>query len=162
VPSGDAYNYLGSGALGIKPFLVLSVAYGRLSPHFNLGYQWNAKSVLAGDLATGYKRHLPSQIPYAAGVDVGISRRLTLDFDVLGQELINADRINVTRYTNDGANFADLGPVRKGAANITNGSFGIKLNPAGRLLFYANVLFKMNDAGIRGSVAPLFGLTYTR
>ncbi len=39
LPSGDALNFLGSGAVGIKPYVALSRA-GRISPHANLGYQW--------------------------------------------------------------------------------------------------------------------------
>ena len=41
LPSGDALNFLGSGAVGIKPYVALSRA-GRISPHANLGYQWNS------------------------------------------------------------------------------------------------------------------------
>ena len=47
-PSGDERNFLGSGALGVKPYLVLS-RRGRVAPHLNVGYQWNADSVLAAD-----------------------------------------------------------------------------------------------------------------
>lgn len=160
VPTGDEYNLLGSGAIGIRPYLALSLVYGRVSPHANLGYQWNGKTVLAGDPTTGYKRHLPSSIPYALGTDVGVAKYLTLNFDILGQRFINLDRILSNPYTRDGQNFPDISFARNNT-NVTNGAAGFKLNPAGRLLLYFNLLFKMNDAGLRSKVAPLFGLTYT-
>src|SRR5262249_30997628 len=60
-PTGDEENLLGSGAAGVKPFVVFSYAYKKISPHVNLGYQWNGKSVLAGDVATRLKADLPDQ-----------------------------------------------------------------------------------------------------
>lgn len=161
LPTGDESNLLGSGAIGIKPYVALSASYGRVSPHFNFGYQWSGKSVLAGDIATGYKRHLPGAFPYAAGVDVGVAKRLTLDFDVLGEELIGQSRIIRQRYTRDGVDFPDV-ISRREQANITNGAVGFKFNPFGSVLLYANLLFKMNDAGLRAKATPLFGITYTR
>lgn len=37
-PSGNEDDLLGSGAWGVKPFLVASFSYKRVSPHVNLGY----------------------------------------------------------------------------------------------------------------------------
>src|SRR5262249_49589251 len=76
-PTGDEYDFLGSGAPGVKPFLALSARAGRLSPHLNLGFQYNGKSVLAGNPSTGDKAKLQNEISYAAGFDVGVTRRLT-------------------------------------------------------------------------------------
>src|SRR6185369_10447392 len=83
-PTGNARELLGSGAVGIKPFVAVSAAGKHFAPHINVGYQWNGKSILAGDL-TGteisedssgvaviqngptVKRRLPSQIFYTLG-----------------------------------------------------------------------------------------------
>ena len=161
LPTGDEYNLLGSGAVGVKPLIILSGAYGAISPHVNLGYQWNGKSVLAGEITTGYRRHLPSSVSYAVGVDVGATKRLTLDFDILGQEFIGLDRIRSIQYREDSYSFADIAFARSNA-NISNGSVGLKYNLAGPMLFYFNLAFKMNNAGLRSTVMPLFGITYTR
>ena len=48
-PTGNAREFLGSGAAGIKPFVAIS-AGKRLSSHVNMGYQWNGSSILAGNL----------------------------------------------------------------------------------------------------------------
>src|SRR5439155_9853715 len=52
-PTGDEENLLGSGACGVKPFAIFSVSQKVFSPHVNVGYQWNGKSVLAGNVVTG-------------------------------------------------------------------------------------------------------------
>ena len=91
IPSGDALNLLGTGAPGLQPFVIVSGTLQRISPHFNLGYQWNGSSILAGDPSTGQAADLPDQIVYAAGADVG-SGRFTVVFDVLGRYLLDAER----------------------------------------------------------------------
>ena len=45
VPTGDEKNFLGAGAMGLKPFAAWSRG-GRVSPYVNVGYQWNGDSIL--------------------------------------------------------------------------------------------------------------------
>ncbi len=101
MPSGDERKYLGAGAMGVKPFVAITWPK-RFSPHVNFGYQWNGQSILAGDVTGAVigenssgqvtitngdpiKDNLPSQLFYTFGVDGGISKRLTIAFDYLGQ-----------------------------------------------------------------------------
>ncbi len=149
LPTCDQYEALGAGAVGIRPFIAVSSAYKRISPHVNLGYQWNGESLLAGNILTGTKLHIPSQIQYAAGVDAGVLKRLTLNFDVIGFEAIHTDRLPFLPNA-----FA------KRSLNVTNGAVGFKFNPVGKLLVVCDLLFRMNDGGLRFKVAPLIGLTY--
>jgi hypothetical protein len=79
LPTGDEYEALGAGTTGVRPFIAGSFSYKRLSPHLDLAYQLNGKSILSGNIITGVKRHLPDQFQYAAGVDAGVTKRLTLD-----------------------------------------------------------------------------------
>jgi hypothetical protein len=148
LPTGDEYQALGAGAAAIKPFVAGSLSYKRISPHANLGYQVNGKSVLTGNIFTSEKRYIPNQIQYATGVDAGVIRRLTLDFDILGAEVIHGDRLTTTQ-----------GFIRR-SYNITNGAAGFKVNPVGNLLFIFNMLFRLNDGGLRSKIAPLVGLSY--
>ena len=109
-PTGNARELLGSGAVGIKPFVVVSAAGKHFAPHINAGYQWNGKSILAGDLTgaeisedsagvamiqngPAVKRRLPSQLFYTVGADIGVTKSLTVAVDYLGQTLINAPRV---------------------------------------------------------------------
>ena len=109
-PTGDALNYLGSGAYGIKPFGAFSYNFKRFSAHVNGGYEWNGKSFLAGNVApnpdptTGitpapFKASLPSQFFYAAGAEAGIFKRLSAAVDFLGARYFNAPRIQATTFT---------------------------------------------------------------
>jgi hypothetical protein len=151
LPTGDAYNILGAGAAGIRPFVVASFLYKRLTPHLNLGYLYNGQSVLAADsILSGEKRRIPSQFQYAIGADAGITGRLTLAFDVLGYEAIHAPRLKdypVVSFTRQ-------------SFNVTSGSAGFKARIAGNVIFQANLLFRLNSAGLRSNVTPLVGLSY--
>lgn len=160
-PTGDEYNFLGSGALGVRPFAALSFRAGKVSPHLNAGYQWNGQTVLAGDVVTGRKERLPNQLQYVAGADIGVNSKLTVAFDVLGQNIRNTDRVFVKQFTAADSSVHDQIDFRKGAINEVNGAAGVKINPVGNLIVSFNLLFKLNDAGLRGRIAPLFGLSYT-
>jgi hypothetical protein len=162
-PTGDEQNLLGSGAYGVKPFVVLSLSTKVVSPHVNAGYQWNGDSVLAGNVLTGEKRSLPDQIFYAAGVDIGVSSRMTLALDVIGRRVLKSPRIETSTFQAlDGtSSFPSTHFVPDRNFNVTNGSVGLKVNAAGKLLFDLNVLFKMDEGGLRDRVTPLLGIEYS-
>jgi hypothetical protein len=160
-PTGDEKNLLGSGAWGVKPTIVLSWGLGRFSPHVNVAYQWNGKSTLAGDLTTGRKEDLPNQFLYAGGAEIGVTKHLTLVFDVLGQRLVNAPRLEQQTFTAaNGQTFDQVG-FGHGDLNITDASVGMKLSAGGSLLLDVNVLFKLDNGGMRAKVAPLVALEYS-
>jgi hypothetical protein len=181
-PTGDAQSFLGSGAVGIKPFVAFSTGK-RISPHVNLGYEWNGSSILAGDItgvtfsenssdqtliANGpaVKRRLPGQLSYAAGVDLGITGRLTLAVDYLGQTLFNAPRVfqtNVTTQNIPGGTGALTLPSISGGKDdvgLNSGAVGLKYNLFDRLLFTADILFRLDNKGLRQDVTPLIALSY--
>ena len=102
-PTGDEYNLLGTGAYGIKPYIVYS-RLGRITPHANLGYQWNSFSNLyvnpCYESGTCSPTHpgtggvpslkLPPSLDYSAGVDAGITKWLTVVGDFVGQRYFNS------------------------------------------------------------------------
>jgi hypothetical protein len=181
-PSGDARELLGSGATGIKPFLAISTGK-RFSPHANLGYQWNGDSVLAGDItgttisedAAGNptiqngpatKRRLPSQFSYTFGADVGATKRLTLAFDYLGQAVFNAPRVFSSSFITQnipGGTGALTFPTitgKKETMALSSGAAGLKYNLFGQLLLTADLLFRIDNKGLRQDVTPLIALSY--
>lgn len=161
MPTGDPYNFLGSGAAGIQPFAVVSARTRRLTPHFNFGYQINGKSPLAGNIFAGTKGHLPNAFNYDAGFDTGIDKRLSIAFDVIGQEVFGTQSIRSSTFTAaDGSQYPDTFFYRKNL-NMTNGSIGFKVNPVSTILLSLNVLFEMNQAGLRAPVVPLIGISKT-
>ena len=162
IPTGDELKLLGSGAASVKPFLAFSVAAGRAAPHVNLGYSWNGKSVLAGNVLTGQKKSLPNELVWAAGLDWGVFERLTVALDVLGRRVIDSPRLQSSTFNSiDGVTSLPDIKFGTGSFDVVNGAVGIKMNPWGKLLFDLNVLFKLNNAGLRDKITPFFGLEYS-
>ena len=160
IPSGDALNLLGAGAPGLQPFLIVSGTVQGISPHLNVGYQWNGSSILAGDPVTGQSGDLPDQVVYAVGADLGTGR-FTIAFDVLGRYLIDAERIVLEDFhARDGKSvFPNIGFSQE-SFNLLSGATGIKINAFGRLLITGNLLLAFDDNGVRAKVTPLIGLEY--
>ncbi|MFN8093132.1 MAG: hypothetical protein U0599_13110, partial [Vicinamibacteria bacterium] len=124
------------------------------------GYLWNGDSVLAGDVVSGRKADMPDQLTWAAGVDWGVTSRVTFAVDVVGNHVTSSPRLVTQTFTAaNGATFPQIDFVSE-TYSIINGAAGVKVNLGGRLLLDANVLFKLNDAGLRDRVTPLVGIEY--
>lgn len=173
VPTGDEKNFLGTGASGIRPFAVWS-RKGRISPHVNLGYEWNGQSILAGDVTTGTKENIPSQLLYSGGLEVALLKRLTAAADLVGQTVFNANRVHLVQAQAPGlcnTFFAcDMpGPAvqvtaiegYKGTYASNDASLGVRYRPFGRFLLSGNVLLKLDESGLRAKAIPTASATYT-
>ena len=175
LPTGDEENFLGSGTVGVKPFGVVSYR-ARVSPHAEIGYEKNGKSLLAGTFVgtpTNTKGSLPDRFVYVVGADVSIVKRLTGAFDFYGQRLFGVPQLFSNPYTDlghcsdlvcttltAGTTHPDLG-VRTGADyNILNASFGLKYRLLRNLVVSGNVLVKLDDNGLRSTTVPLVGASY--
>jgi hypothetical protein len=160
VPSGDEQNLLGSGAVGVKPFAALSFVVKQVAPHLNAAYQWNGQSELAGDVKTGTKEHLPDRVIYVAGADIGVNQKMTLALDILGQTVLHSPRVVPLNFVaSNGAVYPDI-KFRESSFSEISGSTGVKINIGNSLLANFNLLFRLNDNGLRYRVAPLFGIEY--
>lgn len=175
-PTGDALNYLGSGAYGFKPFAVFSYR-ARVSPHVLVGYEWNTDSIIAGNLVTGGSGSIPNDFVYTVGFDARVANWLTADFDIVGERVFGSQTVAVTPQpflANCGSCATDPSPatetrntltsISNVSYNITNASLGIKARPFGhlsRLVLTANVLLRLDDGGLRSKPVPLVGLGYT-
>jgi len=162
IPTGDEEDLLGSGAPGVKPFLVLSFASKNFAPHLNVAYQWNGDSVLAGNVMTGVKGDMPDQVLYVGGLDIGLTEKVTLAFDVLGRYVIDSPRLTSTifRTIDVGSTFPNI-HFETGSFSVVDGAVGIKINLGGKLLADFNALFKLNDTGLRDTFTPLVGIEYS-
>jgi hypothetical protein len=167
VPSGDDLNFLGSGAFGFNPYLDYS--YLRVvSPHAKIGYQWNTKTELNNPTQTANgKQSLPGGVQYDFGADWAAKRYLTVAADLLGSQYVNTPRListQTTVTTHVGANTESI-PIpstisQNSAYSISNLSTGLKLNPYRNLVFSGNVLFQLNNNGLRARPTPLIGVSY--
>ncbi len=161
VPSGDEENLLGSGAPGVKPFVAWSASYDSFSPHFNFGYLWNGSSILAGDPVAQVSADLPDLASYVVGAEFGASSRLTFTFDVLGQYVMSAPRLVQQEFrAQDGTSvFRDIS-FRNDSFNEISAAVGVKLGLLESLLLDLNLLFQLDDNGLRDKVTPLVGAEY--
>jgi hypothetical protein len=162
LPTGQEENLLGSGSLGIKVFDAMSITFGRIAPHLNVGYQRNSASVLAGDVTTGTKGDLPDELSYGVGADVGIEKRLSIAFDLIGRHSADAPRLSSTTFETPGSSLQSFPDIAfsVGALNVVSGALGMKVNIGGTMLATFNLQFKLNDAGVRTRITPLVGLEY--
>jgi Putative MetA-pathway of phenol degradation len=185
LPTGDELNFLGSGATGVKPFGVVSYR-ARVSPHAEVGYEWNGNSTLAGTnivpapagttpTDTG---KLPNRFVYIVGADVRVVKRLTAAFDIYGQRLFGSPELVSQTYMGLGncagptnSSGSACGTYTPGTShpdiaqkttdvNITDASLGLKYRLAGRLVITGNVLLKLDDGGLRSKAIPLVGASY--
>ncbi|MGD0966410.1 MAG: hypothetical protein ABSA57_21280 [Candidatus Acidiferrales bacterium] len=109
LPTGNAQNFLGTGAVAVRPFLAASLytkALGHglvLAPDLNVGWQVAGQSILAGQITatplttsspTEYgppfvtsKGYLPDVFSWAVGTELALGRHQTIVADILGNEI---------------------------------------------------------------------------
>jgi hypothetical protein len=163
LPSGDAKNFLGSGAVGVKPYIAFSRS-GKVSPHLDLGYQWNGKSILARN-SLGHDEELPKSFIYVFGADFTPAPWITFVADLVGQHIFNAPRVTPpisVMIPNRNLFFPTVLPTNA-SYDPDNLSFGLKANPWSNLLVTANLLVRPpgNQGGLRCNIVPMAGLSYT-
>ena len=163
IPTGKEEDLLGAGAAGLKPFVIWSASTPTISPHANAGYLWNGSSSLAGDVSSGVSGDLPDQAFYTVGADTPVGSRLTVAFDLLGRVFINAPRIRSEEFEslNGIDTFPNIRFIHDTYAEH-DGAVGVKVNLTGELLLDFNLLFRLDDNGLRDKVTPLIGIEYAR
>jgi hypothetical protein len=165
-PTGDALNYLGSGAYGFNPYAVFSYQAG-VSPHVRLGYQFNTTTVLnptynsAGEF-TG-NAGLPGGFQYDVGADAVLIKKVptSLAVDFLGNYIVSSPVLVPTTFTipSYGNEFGNLKPGTN-SYNSAQLSIGLKVKPWKTLVLYGNVLVQLNNVGLRSNPVPLIGISY--
>ena len=162
LPTGDEEELLGiAGAQG-KFYVAASSAHGKFSPHFNLGLTVSGDTEAARDPET-FVFDPPDEVAYAAGVDFAVTPQFTVVGDIIGRTLRDTDRFNL-RLTNVPTEFG--GPYREwtsesGSLNLLLGSVGVKFNPASRALISFNLLFPLNDRGLRDDLTLVGGFEWS-
>jgi hypothetical protein len=73
VPTGDPKNLLGSGSTDLLGMLIASKRFGPVTPHTNLGWEWNTD------------KYRQSNLRYILGFDALTVRSLTLAMDLVGR-----------------------------------------------------------------------------
>jgi len=183
LPTGDETNLLGTGGVETKLFAIASLHKGPVSPHVNIGYTFSSKGALPD--AT-----LLDEIGATVGLDVAVSPRLTMSFDVLGRTLRGAGRMRLAdktfEFATAGAGTGGPGggggggggaapqpaPIQTQTTTRTElaftpgdlqlylGAAGIRFSPWRTVLVTANLLFPLTEAGLRDRVTPVVGVDY--
>jgi hypothetical protein len=163
LPTGDERNLLGSGSIGLRPFAAFSTSFGTFAPHVNVGYQWNGKSIIAGDVRSGVKSDLPDRFMYAVGSDMGITDRFSMVVDLTGQRVLDSPRLLTRETTAEGpAGSVTLPDLRFETDSywVNSGAIGFKANIAPKLLINFNLRFAIGENGLTDRIAPLLGFEW--
>lgn len=85
-----------------------------------------------------------------------------LAFDLLGRRVIDAERISPEDlHALDGKSVFPSIAFSHQSFNELSGAMGVKINVPDRLLLDANLLFALDDHGLRDKVTPLVGFEYS-
>jgi hypothetical protein len=166
-PTGDALNYLGSGAYGYNLHGLFEYRW-KVSPHLKLGYQWNGRSELVTSTSNSAKSTtLPGGLQYDAGADYSVIRQVTIAVDVLGSQFVNSPSLSISALPLSPAppaSFTSLPTVVPVTTTYTtsNISGGVKYHASRHWTLYGNVLVPLNNAGLRSNLVPLGGISYNR
>ena len=163
MPTGDEQNLLGSGALGVRPFVAFSSQVGAFAPHANAAFQWNGESLIGGNVGDGVKGDLPDQFTYAVGGDVLVAPRLSVIVDLFGQRVVSSPRLVAITSTRTGvAGSVTLDDIRfvNESYWTSSGSFGLKANLISRMLLTFNLQFAIADGGLTDRLSPLVGMEW--
>lgn len=164
-PTGDDRNLLGSGSWGFNPYVVYSYL-AKVSPHAKFGYQWNTKTELNNPTDTlGQNKSLPGGMDYDIGADWALARHLTVAGDLLGNQYLNTPvylrtTVNVTTSTSTTPVPLPSSTIGNSSYTINNLSTGLKINAFKELVLSCNVLFQLNNNGLRSRPTPLIGISY--
>jgi hypothetical protein len=175
-PSGDAKNFLGTGAYGVTPFGALTYT-SRLSPHVRFGYEWNGHSVLSGD-PTGITGSSTASLPpawlYSGGVDFRVNKHLTLAADLIGQRVLSDIHLSLGSYSRLPETDGQTVPATEalisvpsiksidGGYNSDAIAVGGKVRLYHELILVGNATIRVDDGGLRANVVPLVGLSWSK
>ena len=150
--------------LGVRPFAAFSGSYRAFAPHANIAYQWNGRSVLAGDVRAGIEAASPGS--------VSLRRRQRLQRQHPFQHGLRRPRparaelaaaVDLYAAATGAAGSADLPDIRFATDPYwaTDGALGFKANVAAHLLVNFNLRFNLGDNGLADRIAPLIGIEWS-
>ncbi len=176
-PTGDANNYLGSGAWGANVYGLVeyrgTVMHHGIAPHVKVGYQWNGQSQIL-DIQNPPHENLPGGLEYGFGADYGLFRTFTLVADGVGNQYVNAPSLSAGSVTlPPNTNQSGLQIPSTLATSISGNTTYTTFNFSGgfkwilpktreHLLLYANVMVPINNVGLHSDPVPLVGIAFKR
>jgi hypothetical protein len=155
--TGDEMDFLGLPGSQVKVYAIGSAAYGKFSPHFNVGYTASSGSDVSQDESSPLLDP-PDEVNYVAGADFALTPRVTLAADFLGRTLIDAGRLvdSPTSFSPAYTQFT----LQDGNLNQALVAVGGKVNVFSNMLASVNVLLPLTRTGLTGTTVVL-GFDYS-
>jgi hypothetical protein len=165
IPTGDPDAMLGAGVSRTLVSGIWSAAFGSIAPHASAGFEfWSDPFQVYDPLQQAAIDAGQHGIVYDAGVEWAPSDRLTVNGELLGRTIGDGGRLAYRdlplRGNPFGLTSASIASVDPRGLHRLSLAGGIKWNFAGTALLTANVLVPLNDAGLRDSLTPIFGLDW--
>jgi len=152
LPTGSEEDFLGSGTTSIRALGILSGSFGNFAPHANAGFAYRSgvhqnHSLLA---TLGFDQLVSER--------VSIAGELISDFELGESNLILPDPVVFTAPTVATVKLTDI-PDQKD--NLLDAAFGLKFLLGSDTRGVTNVLFPLNDGGLRPKFLWTIGVERT-
>ena len=163
LPTGDEENLRGLGFARTKVSGVFSAHAPRFAIHANVGYEfWADQLAFAQDILEADDFvETKGSMELALGTEIAASSRLTLNLDLLMQEIRGAGALGVREFNIPGLLAADtIVGLDEGLRKVTLVP-GLRWNLFGQTLLNAHVLISLKNDGLRAKVTPSIGMDWT-
>ncbi len=157
--TGKEEDLIGTGGTQTRLFLIGSREWGKLSPHFNVGYTFSS----AGGDVIG---QLSDELGYSLGLLYAATPRVTVGFDLVGRQLLDATTLVPIQadfdLNDDGEVLLPNVAASTDDLDILLGAFGVRFNPRGNLLVSLNVLASLSNDGLEDEdLVPVVAVDYS-
>jgi hypothetical protein len=150
-PTGDATNFLGSGAFVGRGLGVVSGRFGNFNPHVNLGFT----------LRDAPNRN--NSVDAVAGFDDLLSPWATIAVDVLGSWQTGASRLQLpqpVQYQAPVPRTMDVTNIPNQRDDLLTFDFGFKFRTRRGLQIVTSALFPLRDSALQPAIAWTGGVEY--
>ena len=156
-PTGDEDNWIGLGAWQMSGGLIVSGTAGRVGPRVNAAYTYSRETSEGLEVA--------DEINYGAGVDVALSRYVSVSVDAVGRALLDVTRLRsgsvtlppATATTGFTSTNVLLASADRSDIHMAFGSGGVRVLAGQHLLLSGDVYFPILDKGLAPKVGVVFG-----
>lgn len=162
LPTGDEENLRGLGFARTKLSGVFSQHFPRFAIHANAGYEFWADQIrFARDILETEFAETDGMFEFALGTEFAASSRLTVNTDLLVQNIRGAGALGIEPFEIPGVLVADtIVGLNEGYQKVTLVP-GVRWNLFGQTLLNAHVLISLKNDGLRAKVAPSIGFDWS-
>ena len=146
VPTGDQNNLLGTGTISWRALLIASTRFSFVEPHVNVGYEYQNANTETGSVLT------------TAGLDARIAPPVTFAGEIIGRWAVgpNVPLPGPASYI-DGSVVQRTTFPNQRDDNI-DGSTGLKIGFGAGFTAVGNVIFPIQDHGVKANIIWTAGL----